>query len=463
MAGIFDFDQFIKVNSQFTPINLASTDDPNTVQRLEQAKQAGYNDRAAKHNGTPEAFSGFQPQTLTEKAAYREGATQYDSDVNAERDMGDAITDTALGVVSGIASGVGSLAGLAEANVEGLLNPYATWGETVSRNLDAVDKVANLIRSPQSDELQARQRAQQARANIQKQLDQAQYEQDLANGMNPNAAGLKDFGRDVTRFFTTQDSATLMDSTAQGIGSLFGPGIVGKGVGLAGSAVRASTKAVTSFTNKLNSGALGRTATVGTGALKNAGKEAVENASKAGIFDRIPTKWKDATVMGSLEASSNAMQTNAEVLNTPIEDLRALPEFNNLVQEFVSEGSSLELAEERARNTLAGIASNYTALYSAPLAIAASSIASRMAHPFQKFSTKADGTPLNFGGKVNALTKDMRDESIEEGLQGIFGSAAGNLTAQQLYDKDRSLFDDAGYAKEFLFWGIDLYFKLKSL
>lgn len=183
MAGIFNIDQFIDLNFKPTPINLASNDDPSTVQRLEQAKQAGYNDRAAEHNETPEAFSGFQPQTLAEKSAYREGSSQYDSDVNADRSLGQSVNDTLLGLGAGFANSVGSMVGVAEAFHEGMLNPNSTIGETISRNLSGVQSLTNAITGMQSDELKARQRAQAMRSNIQEQVDQAQYEQDLANGM----------------------------------------------------------------------------------------------------------------------------------------------------------------------------------------------------------------------------------------------------------------------------------------
>ena len=373
--GIFDTVAFVETNSNLPTVTLSKTS-PQTVaeqQRLQNIRDLGRQDAAAEDQGIE--TSGFQPQNTVEHTAYIEGKASYVSDANTHRTFGQALGDNLLSFGSGFANSVGSMAGVAEGALEGALNPNSTVGETISRNLSGVQSLTDAITGMQSDELKRRQQAQAMRSNIQEQVDQAQYEQDLANGMGSTEAGIRNFGRDIARYFSTQDATTLMDSTAQGAGSIFGPGAV-TNLG------RVGLGAVTKFATKLGTGQLGRKATVtgANSALKEAGEKAVENSSKNGIFN-IPTKWKDAAILGYSEATGNMVGTNTEVLNTPIEELRTVPAFNNLVQEYMAQGYDQPLAEEHARVALAGDASIRTGAYSLPAAVAASRLATWAMHP----------------------------------------------------------------------------------
>lgn len=244
--GIFDINQFIELNSKPSSTTIVSNTPQQQEmerQRLQAFRDAGYQDTASQDQGLPPS-SGVTPQTMEERTAYNEGRVNYNADNNVNRDWDQALGDTVAGIGAGAVSSLGSLGGFAEGIFEGALNPNATIGETVSRNLSGVQNVVDAITGLQSDELQRRRQAQATRSAIQEQIDQAQYEKDLANGMGSFQAGIRDFGRDVSRYFSTQDLATLADATAQGGGSIVGTAVL-PGIGsLAGKSASAFAKLI---------------------------------------------------------------------------------------------------------------------------------------------------------------------------------------------------------------------------
>ncbi len=372
--GIFDINA--AAAAEYRPAQQFNTT-PTLVeqQNMHNAYDAGYADAAAEEQGTPK--SGYEPKSTAEVASYYQGRGEYNRNAHADRSFLEATGDTIKGAGAGFVSGVGSLAGVVEGAVEGAVNPYASIDDTISRNLSGVQKVTDLITDSQSDALKARKQAQATRNNLQEQLDQAQYEQDIANGMNPIEASTRNIGRGIYRYLSSSDLSTVSDDVAQAVGSTIVPG------GLAKVGSKAASLAAAKFTGKLATGQLGKQV------VKKSGENATANALKAdtGIFSS--QNLKEAALMGSIEASSNAMQSNTEALNTPIEDLRQIPQFNDLVSDYMMQGYNKSLAEQKARVALAGNASLRTAIYSLPAAIAASSIATWAMHPFGSMASKA--------------------------------------------------------------------------
>ena len=213
--GTFDIDQFMELNSK--PSSHIIISDPQFEQqnqRLQAFREAGYQDAAAQDQGLAPT-SGINPQTIAEETAYNEGAVNYTVDSHAKRDLDQALGDNIVSFGVIVVKSLGSLIGITEGTIEGSLNPNSTIDETVSRNLSCVQSLTNYLTDMQSDELKARQKAQAMRFSVQKKVDQSQYEQDIANGMSFTEAGIRDFGRDITRYFSTQDTITLMNITIQ--------------------------------------------------------------------------------------------------------------------------------------------------------------------------------------------------------------------------------------------------------
>lgn len=167
-----------------------------------------------------------------DKAAYFNEVAMQNRGLNASN----SALDYTLGAGSAFASAVGSIGEL---------------GGSIGRNLitKPLDAVAEGLQNLKSDEAKARQRIIASRANEREQYNQAQYEQDLANGKSSTQANLAKIGRSFTNFFSVRTADDLGMATAESAGSLVGSfvggGLLGKAASLGAKGIMAANAAKT--------------------------------------------------------------------------------------------------------------------------------------------------------------------------------------------------------------------------
>jgi len=161
----------------------------------------------------PEVAAKYGPEVAARRHEIVAAEQAFQTDLNSERDMGQIVGDTALGVAS---SGVGMLYGAA-----GLLNGAFSPEAGVQAVEDGA-KAQEWIRSFQSQELTERREATALMRSLDYAESAAQLEDERADGSGEFMSGLRRIGRDSLTYAASiaEDPALAVDLTAEAIGSL---------------------------------------------------------------------------------------------------------------------------------------------------------------------------------------------------------------------------------------------------
>lgn len=298
----------------------------------------------------------------------------------------EAIYDTATGVGLGLGNAVGGIGALGL----GVINEDA--GTAASRVLG---EITNSFQESQSQTLRERRTLNQTENQLGYRDSEAQYQADLAQGINPTLGKISREARNAVTAVGNQvsDSVLLGDLTASGAGSLLAAGPVGKVIGAAGKGVSAGAAR--------------------TG-LTTAGSETAAQLAKIGEAIRIPA------AIGLMEGGGAYQQTSEEVMKTPFDKLFAeSPEFSRLVMEGASPAEARITVANRAGLTSAAIA--------APVGAATGALVSRF-----------EGSPFSVPNLRTAGANIMR-ETVEETIQSGAGQVAQNVGIQTQANQNQDL------------------------
>ena len=297
----------------------------------------------------------------------------------------DAVSSVGLGAFNGLA-GIGALA-------TGIINRDA--GNAMSQGIQSINET---VMENQSPALQARRRLNQA-MDINDQRDSTQqYEQDLAAGESGFMAGASRIARDAGSAIANAaaDPATLLDGTAQAIGSVVG---VGPTARIAGA--------------------------INSRGILAARKAGIIGTDEARMLANLAEKGGAAALIGGMESGGVFQQTTNEVLGMDFPTLmQNSPEFNKLVDEGLS--------MEEARATLANTAGLKAAAITAPAATA-----------MGKFVAKFEAAPMTTAS-LKAGLANIGTQALEEAGQGGVGQMASNTAIQSTADENRTLSEGVG-------------------
>lgn len=291
---------------------------------------------------------------------------------NTDRSMGARVGDNVNNVFTGLVGGLGDAATFV--------------GGMVNRDVGRVfsDGTAWFREGMQGFQSTAQQRNRYIngiRAELDRQDNQRQYEQDRADGDSAFVAGLSYLGRGLvngaSRFI--EDPTSLETGVAEGVGSLFAGGAIGKGLGIAGRLAGVGQRA--------------------TAAMMPAAIGAMEGGS----------------------AYSGAMQ---EVMGMTHEDLAAnSPTYRALIASGVS--------PEQAREQVASQAAEIAGMVQAPIGALTGRLVSRF-----------EANPLGSKG-FRDMVRNILNETVEEGAQSASGQFAQNLGVRQA-DENQMLIEGIG-------------------
>ncbi len=332
---------------------------------------------------------GFNDQSndmIIKRAA---AGNQVTTDLGMNRDWSQAAADTVSGVGLGAFNGLAGIGAMAA----GVVSPSAGAGMA-----KWVNDVNTRVMESQSPALQGRRRINQA-LNFNDQRDSTQqYEQDLAAGDSGFSAGAARIGRDALSAIgnAAADPATLLDGTAQAVGSVIGVGPISR---IAGA--------------------------INSRGILAARKAGIIGAGEARMLATAAEKGGTAALIGGMEAGGAFQQTTNEVLGMDFPTLmKNSPEFNKLVDEGLS--------MEEARATLANTAGLKAAAITAPAAIA-----------MGKFVAKFEAAPMS-APTLKAGLANIGTQVLEEAGQGGVSQMAGNKAIRDTADNTKTLSEGVG-------------------
>lgn len=331
---------------------------------------------------------GYNDQTNALIGKRAEAQQRLTGDQSIQRDWNqtaaDAISGVGLGAFNGLA-GIGALA-------TGIVNRDA--GNAMSQGIQSINEA---VMDSQSPALQGRRRVNQA-LNFNDQRDSTQqYEQDLAAGESGFWSGARRIARDAGSAIANAaaDPATLLDGTAQALGSVVGVGPMSRVAGA-----------------------------INSKGILAARKAGLLNAGEARMLSSAADKGGVAALIGGMEAGGAFQQTANEILGMDFPILlKNSPEFNKLV----GEGLSME----EARATLANTAGLKAAAITAPAAIA-----------MGKFVAKFEAAPMS-APTMKAGLANIGTQVLEEAGQGGVSQMASNK-ALQAADSNKTLSEGVG-------------------
>jgi len=345
-----------------------SLTDPNAMLMLNVARQRG-NDLATD-NQIVNDYQNMDPWTFSQRYGMTvardmdmltQGTTEVARLTNSRRSTGEHIGDAASGVATGLIGGIGDASTL----VAGMLNEDA--GRVVS---DGTTEFRHFMEEYTQTNANNRNRAIGAvRSELDSQDNRNQYEEDLESGESGFEAGLSFLGRGLVNGAASfwEDPQSLETGLAEGVGSLFAGGYVGKGLG-----------------------AVSRLAGMGSRSTK-----AMMPAS-----------------IGMMEGGSAYSGALQQVMAMPIESLyETSPSF----REMIASG----MDPETAREAVAADAANIAALIQAPVGALTGRLVARF-----------EAQPLGSRGFSDMVNNILR-ETVEEGTQSATGQLAQNLGVQQ--------------------------------
>ena len=207
------------------------------------------------------------------------------------------------------------------------------------------------------------------RADLDERDNQRQYERDLADGDSSFVASLSYLGRGLvngaSRFI--EDPTSLETGVAEGVGSLFSGGVIGKGLGVAGRL--------------------------------------------AGVGQRTTASMMPAAI-GAMEGGSAYSGALQEVMGMGHDDLlRTSPSYREMIAQGVG--------PEQAKETVAGRAAEIAGMIQAPIGALTGRLVSRF-----------EANPLGSKG-FRDMVQNILNETVEEGAQSASGQLAQNIGVRQ--------------------------------
>ena len=279
---------------------------------------------------------------------------------NADRGFGARVGDNVNNVFTGLVGGIGDAATFAG----GMVNRDV--GRVFS---EGTDWFRENMQDMQSTAQQRSRYINGIRAELDGQDNQRQYERDLADGDSSFVAGLSYLGRGLvngaSRFI--EDPTSLETGVAEGVGSLFSGGAIGKGVGIAG-----------------------RLAGVG----------------------RATTASMMPAAIGAMEGGSAYSGARQEVMDMSNEDLaQNSPTFRAMIAQG--------MAPAQAKEAVASQAAEIAGMIQAPIGALTGRLVSRF-----------EANPLGSKG-FRDMVRNILNETVEEGAQSASGQLAQNIGVRQ--------------------------------
>lgn len=337
-------------------------------------------------------FENYGPEAKDMILARAAAGTDAARDMAApDRSAVDYSLDSTKSVGQGL---VNSIAGIGNLAV-GAVNANA--GAAVAKAIDAGNEYVD---DSKSDSLKAKKRVQEGMNFLDQRDSRVMEAEDITSGKSELIAGLSRIGRDAVSAVQNAgaDSATLLDGTANAVGSLLSAGPIAKVIKAgAGAAVPAS---------------IAKYAAAGDSAIAR-GLAAI--GSEAPILASI----------GSTEAGGAYQQVTADIAQRDFKDLE---KDSPMYRELVASGVS----KEDARNQVANRTGLLSAAITAPVAAATGTLVS-----------KFEGSPFA-AASAKGVVGNLLREGTEEGVQGGLGQVAQNYAEQKYADEGKSLTDDVG-------------------
>lgn len=279
---------------------------------------------------------------------------------NTNRSLGARVGDNVNNVFTGLVGGIGDAATFAG----GMVNRDV--GRVFS---EGTDWFRENMQDMQSTAQQRNRYINGIRAELDGQDNQRQYERDLADGDSSFVAGLSYLGRGLvngaSRFI--EDPTSLETGVAEGVGSLFSGGAVGKGLGI-------------------------------TGRLAGVGRATTASMMPAAI--------------GAMEGGSAYSGARQEVMDMSYEDLaQNSPTFRDMIAQGVDPA--------QAKEAVASQAAEIAGMIQAPIG----ALTGRLV-------TRFEANPLGSKG-FSDMVRNILNETVEEGAQSASGQLAQNIGVRQ--------------------------------
>lgn len=340
-------------------------------------------------------------------AGLARGTGDYVRDRSTIRDFDEAVGDSLVGAGSAF---VGGIAGLGALGV-GLVNDDA--GAYLAKGIDGAQEWLNENRT--SKGLQAARRANQALTQLSSRDSKAQYEADIAAGGSSANAKLRRIGRDFMSALEVgaSDATTLVQGTAEGVGSLIGGGVVARGLRSIGTAA-------------VGGAARNRAITVAAEIDKASGTISAARAARMASGATWPLS------VGLQEGGGAYVGTASEIMNMKISDLEKSPVFQARVAELQEQGLSKSDAQKQAQSQIAGEAGLTAAAVQTPFATATGFLTRGLERPAH--------VPTMRGIALNAGVMEPTEELLQSGV----GQVAQNIGIQQAADPTRDLSEGVG-------------------
>ena len=321
---------------------------------------------------------------------------QYQQDTSAGRTFGEGVYDLTSDVGLGAVNMVGGLGSFGL----GLVNDNA--GVWAAEQMSDLNK---FVQGTQSEGLNARRRAHDAREKMDERENTALFEEDKANE-GELIANLKRIGRDAldTVANVTSDGLILSSGVAQGVGSL-GP------VGKMSQGALAVAKMLTPAAAKAAAARAASTGRIGDLAASMIAHHA----------DNIAT----TAVLGGVGAGGAYQQTVNEVMEMKHADLMQNSEpYRDLIAQ--------DVLPEDAKKQIAHNAGMRAASIAAPISLATGAVVSR----FERNPLRAPN--------VSSAVGNVSRETFEEGFQSAGEQLGLNAGVQRYADSSRDLSKGVG-------------------
>ena len=201
--------------------------------------------------------------------------------------------------------------------------------------------------------------------------------------------------------------------------------------------------------------AKGATKSITTKAIANASERKIYGAARNSMVnkqlkDAVPAARVKAGALsiGAVEGSSTANEIANEILTTSFTDLEdGVPKFVKIRNQFIKEGLTKAQANIKARRSLANNGQLIGGLLSAVTSAVAAKVSGAAQLETNLFKMNSRFGKGLLGKAKNTVDKTLRGataESIEEGIQGGVGTAAGNIARQQTINPDQDLLEGTG-------------------
>ena len=358
----------------------AAVSDPNAMLRMNMAMDRGNStatDNAIIQDYQSIPFWQFQrkygPEIAAQMGDLAAGQQELFRLENQDRSALARTGDAASGVAKGLVGGIGD----AGTFVAGALNNDAgLW--TAQQTSD----FRSFMDENQSQSNQSNRFLSSIRSELDAEDNQAEYERQLDDGKSGFESSLAYLGRGfvngAARFW--EDPQSLETGLAEGVGSLFAGGAIGKGVGI---------------------------------------------VSKLAKVGSLSAKAMMPATIGAMEGGSAYSGAVMEVMGMSHEDLaRTSPTY----RELLLSGSN----PEQAREQVAARAGQIAGAIQAPIGALTGKLVSGF-----------EANPLGSKG-FRDMIKNIVSETVEEGIQGGTGQAAQNVGIQQSADENQMLIEGVG-------------------